>query len=137
MPERVQRKRRAGEPGMPPGAVYVGRPSKWGNPIRITPYRGRYCTMYRVHGSPLDRNGGPSYADMETARYFAAKAFEWDLLNGRYRDYPSVDEIRAELAGHDLACWCPPRRVYRNGTLGDFNCHADVLLELANAETVR
>lgn len=35
--------------------------------------------------------------------------------------------------GHDLACWCPPRRVYRNGTLGDFNCHADVLLELANA----
>lgn len=118
---------------MPPGAVYVGRPSKWGNPIRITPYRGRYCTMYRVHGSPLDRNGGPAYADMETARYFAAKAFEWDLLNGRYPDYPSVDEIRAELAGRDLACWCPPRRVYRNGTLGDFNCHADVLLELANA----
>jgi hypothetical protein len=34
---------------------------------------------------------------------------------------PSADEIR-ELAGRDLACWCPL----------DQPCHADVLLELAN-----
>jgi hypothetical protein len=33
-----------------------------------------------------------------------------------------VDEIRAELAGRDLCCWCPPSRP----------CHADVLLELAD-----
>lgn len=32
--------------------------------------------------------------------------------------------IRAELAGKDLACWC---RI-------DELCHADVLLEIANAE---
>lgn len=32
------------------------------------------------------------------------------------------DEIRTELAGHDLCCWCPL----------DQPCHADVLLELAN-----
>lgn len=32
--------------------------------------------------------------------------------------------IRAELAGKNLACWCRP----------DQPCHADVLLELANAE---
>ncbi|HEY8881900.1 MAG TPA: DUF4326 domain-containing protein [Dermatophilaceae bacterium] len=31
-------------------------------------------------------------------------------------------EIRADLAGKDLACWCPL----------DQPCHADVLLELAN-----
>jgi hypothetical protein len=31
----------------------------------------------------------------------------------------------APLRGHDLACWCPL----------DQPCHADVLLELANAET--
>lgn len=36
-----------------------------------------------------------------------------------------VDEIRAQLAGHDLACWCPL----------DQPCHADVLLELANRGT--
>lgn len=119
---------------MPEGAVYVGRPTKWGNPIRVTPERGRFCRMYRVHGSPLDRSGGPAYADLSTARYFAAKGFEWDLLNGRYLDYPSLDQIREELAGHDLACWCPPRRVNRNGSLGDICCHADVLLEIANQE---
>ena len=31
--------------------------------------------------------------------------------------------LRRDLAGHDLACWCPL----------DQPCHADVLLELANA----
>ena len=33
------------------------------------------------------------------------------------------EEVRAELAGKDLACWCPLSSP----------CHADVLLELANA----
>jgi hypothetical protein len=36
--------------------------------------------------------------------------------------YPSDQEIRATLAGHDLACWCPL----------DGPCHADVLLAIAN-----
>jgi hypothetical protein len=133
MPERIQRKRTAGW-RMPDGAVYVGRPSKWGSPIRITRERARNVTWYRVHGSPMDRNGGPAYVGLDTARHFAARHFEWDLLNGRLSDYPSLDEIRAELAGRDLACWCPPRTVYRSGNLGDFCCHGDVLLELANQE---
>lgn len=34
----------------------------------------------------------------------------------------TVEDIRTELAGRDLACWCPPGQP----------CHADVLLELAN-----
>ncbi|MFA4050644.1 DUF4326 domain-containing protein [Mycobacteroides chelonae] len=37
----------------------------------------------------------------------------------------TIDDIRAELAGRDLACWCP---------LGQ-PCHADVLLEIANSTT--
>lgn len=36
----------------------------------------------------------------------------------------TVDEIRSELAGKRLACWCPPDRP----------CHADVLLQLANPD---
>jgi hypothetical protein len=32
------------------------------------------------------------------------------------------DDIRSELRGRDLVCWCPP----------DQPCHADVLLEIAN-----
>ena len=31
--------------------------------------------------------------------------------------------IRTDLRGRDLACWCSPK-----------SCHADVLLEIANAE---
>lgn len=37
---------------------------------------------------------------------------------------PTLDEIRAQLAGHDLVCWCAI----------DQPCHADVLLELANGD---
>jgi hypothetical protein len=37
---------------------------------------------------------------------------------------PSRETIRAELAGHNLACWCKP------GT----PCHADVLIDLANGK---
>lgn len=39
-----------------------------------------------------------------------------------YRDPWGADRIRNELAGFDLACWCPL----------DQPCHADVLLEIAN-----
>nr|WP_272896981.1 DUF4326 domain-containing protein [Mycolicibacterium tusciae] len=35
----------------------------------------------------------------------------------------STEDVRRELRGHDLVCWCPL----------DSPCHADVLLELANA----
>ncbi|MGX1809731.1 DUF4326 domain-containing protein [Nocardia sp. NPDC055321] len=35
----------------------------------------------------------------------------------------TIEIVRAELAGRDLACWCPLH----------LPCHADVLLEFANA----
>lgn len=129
MPERIQLRRMKGW-RKPEGAVVVSRPSRWGNPIRITPERserdGR--RMYRVHGSPMDISGGPAYCLIETARTFAVKFFEWDLLNGRYGDaYPSLGDIRRELAGRDLACWCP---LPRSGQPDE--CHARVLLEIAD-----
>lgn len=40
----------------------------------------------------------------------------------------TTERIRAELAGKDLACWCPLE--YFDGT--KVPCHADVLLKLAN-----
>ncbi|SKE25070.1 Uncharacterised protein [Mycobacteroides abscessus subsp. massiliense] len=40
MPERIQRKRTAGW-RMPEGAIYVGRPSQWGNPYVAGPGRPR------------------------------------------------------------------------------------------------
>ena len=106
MPQRIQRKRTKGW-RMPEGAVYVGRPTKWGNPYAIGDING-------WTGAPIvDRKEARSVyaAEWQTVASFAPKQF--DAL---------AAEIRTELAGKDLACWCPL----------DQPCHADVLLELAN-----
>lgn len=87
---RVYSRRKGAEPP-PEGAVYVGRPSKWGNPFKVGVHgaQGECVEMYRR----MVMDHGP-----------------------RLRD-----EIRAELRGKDLVCWCAPKP-----------CHADVLLEIAN-----
>lgn len=94
---------------MPGNAIYVGRPTKWGNPYMISPIVRGYPSL--------------SY---EQCASFVVNQFKFD---GRERlGYPSEDEIRRELAGKDLACWCP--LVDENGD--PFPCHASVLLEIAN-----
>lgn len=103
MPERIQRKRTKGWT-MPPGAIYVGRGTRWGNPFKVGDH-------HRLIGRPVrDR----------------AEAVElYELHTGPMGSYElEVDEVRAELAGRDLACWCPPGEP----------CHADVLLRIANSE---
>lgn len=51
----------------------------------------------------------------------AVRRYRADLLGGRLGVSP--DDVRAELRGRDLACYCPL----------DEPCHADVLLEIANS----
>jgi hypothetical protein len=104
-PQRIQRKRTAGW-RMPEGAVYVGRPSKWGNPFRAGAFR--FLTGPKA-GQKMDA------AD-------AVKAFRnrINLVEGE----EVIARIRKELAGKDLVCWCPL----------DAPCHADVLLEIANRD---
>jgi hypothetical protein len=75
--------------GLP--AVYVGRPSKWGNPYIV----GRMTPKEAVAG----------YRD------------QWLP----YRMSRGLAPL--ELRGKNLACFCKPGEP----------CHADVLLELANA----
>lgn len=81
---------------IPLDAIYVGRPSKWGNPYAI----GRDGTREEV-----------------IARYriwLETMIYDFDILHRRL----NIEELR----GKDLVCWCSP-----------LPCHADVLLELANA----
>lgn len=108
MPKRIQLSRKAGW-RKPEGAIVVSRPSKWGNPYTVDHYRSI-----------------PSYEDMDIwdLRYMATSDFGGMVAGkwGRQHRYPPLAEIRAELAGKDLCCWCPL----------DQPCHADVLLELAN-----
>jgi hypothetical protein len=104
MPKRIQRQRTKGW-RMPEGAIYVGRPSRWGNPFRVWP------------------SGGPEYSPTAAAAVASHRAF----IKGVWRAHP---EWFAPLRGHDLACWCPLEDENGNRV----PCHADVLLELANRE---
>lgn len=115
MPQRIQRRRAKGW-RMPEGAVYVGRPTVWGNPYRVE--RINRATWDVLH----DREVLSTWPTQEMARADAVmrlvRLFEHD------QDPWGKDRVRTELAGMDLACWCPL----------DQPCHADVLLELANGE---
>lgn len=91
-PARIQRRRSAGW-RMPEGAVYVGRPTRWGNPFLIG-----------SHGAEVV---------VAEHRHWLGEAAQGSLRRA----------IVEELCGKDLACWCPLDRA----------CHADTLLEVANA----
>ena len=88
---------------IPPNAVYVGRPSKWGNPMTVRELKRLF---------PND-----------TKEELNQKAVDW------YRGYiftpfgrpKELMSEMAELRGKDLVCWCAP-----------LPCHADILLRLAN-----
>ena len=109
MPTRIQRKRSKGW-RMPDGAVAVTRGTIWGNPFIVNP---------RV--TPGSKSGS-CYIAVPTVED-AVECYRKMLL----APGDTGDKLRArlpELRGKDLACWCKP---------GD-PCHADVLLEIANAE---
>lgn len=117
MPERIQLSRRKGW-RKPENTVLVSRPGPWGNPYRIV--RAGKTTWQVTHGSWLceefiSRTGSEARAD-------AVRRLQVMLDNDRAPW--TRDMIRRELAGKNLACWCPL----------DQPCHADVLLKLANQE---
>ncbi|QPF81711.1 DUF4326 domain-containing protein [Bradyrhizobium genosp. L] len=103
-PIRMQRKRTPGWK-MPPNTVSVTRPGKWGNPLRVGMWKDfTAADAVRQYQAWLDRD--PAVRSYENC----------------FGKPPSCEEIRAELGGKNLACWCAL----------DQPCHADVLLELAN-----
>jgi hypothetical protein len=114
---------------MPEGAVYVGRPSLFGNPwVRKDADRHhaagwrawcveRFRAEIKHWGLLFD------YAAFGPRRKAGAMSARYEA--GEFETF--ADIIRVELRGKDLACWCPL----------DQPCHADVLLEWANAEMPR
>lgn len=105
----------------PEGAIVVARPSKWGNPFRIT----KVFNEWAVNGL----FGMTFTAESENEARAVAVGFfvDWCRMNASQRGWDSHEQwrtaLQAELHGHDLACWCPL----------DQPCHADVLLKLANS----
>lgn len=117
MPIRIQRKRSKGW-RMPEGAVYVGRPTKWGNPFPVGSFGiDKALEYFREFCAGECDNSMPDNAK-QMYRVAESKVYEGGPA------MLTVSELaRVFLRGRDLACWCP---------LGQ-PCHADVLLELANS----
>lgn len=120
-PQRIQRRRTKGW-RMPEGAVYVGRPTVFGNPFRPGLHQGEWQVIddnAMNYPLPVER------PTLDAARIYAVGLFNDDLtywFGGRITLDPALGAAITGLAGRDLACWCPL----------DQPCHADVLLRLAN-----
>lgn len=122
MPERIQRRRTKGW-RTPTDAVYVGRPTRFGNPFTITP--------------AASRRDGP--LDMWAVRYQGQTLVRWDTklaaradATGRYARWIREPEqentralFRALLHGRDITCWCPLPEPGQPD-----HCHGAVLLSL-------
>ena len=133
LPKRLQRKRKKGFKlsDLSDNYVYVGRPTKWGNPFiniqDITYYladrRRKLCLspeVYCCHKST--RNAVELFAeglkDPEQLGRFVG-GYDGKILKNYFEN---ILKSLPELRGKDLACWC------KEGA----ECHADILLKLAN-----
>jgi hypothetical protein len=113
-PRRIQRKRTKGW-RMPEGAVYVGRPTVFGNPYRVVLVKDCWTVLDDNDVDYLPWSNTQASARRRAVELFFDLEITMGLLGDRGGD-PSI------LAGKDLACWCPL----------DQPCHADVLLKVAN-----
>lgn len=104
-PRRLQRRRTSGYQ-MPQGAVYVGRPTNYGN-------------RYKA-GEEIEHVDGTTVLVSDASH--AVQLFrEW--LDWQFAHFSTWrPSLVSELGGKDLVCWCKPGAP----------CHADVLLEIAN-----
>jgi hypothetical protein len=137
IPQRIQRKRTKGWK-MPPNTIYVGRPTKWGNPFNFS--SSDNCWNALALGCRGDAKGRREAAVKAFRQWIAdprgrVKEMDFALVmeckgktvqlgpRAKAGTAPSHEEVRQSLRGKNLACFCPL----------DQPCHADVLLELANA----
>ncbi|WP_435109799.1 DUF4326 domain-containing protein [Nocardiopsis synnemataformans] len=150
-PRRIQRRRTRGW-RMPESAIYVGRPSRWGNPWPFRT-RGALARVPALDGSAWEWEGRISTAgtthpychpDGHITRHeirymtraecaemyrraLTSPTREVHLYQGYGLPWLTVEDARRELAGRDLACWCPlPEEGQPD------HCHAAVLLSVAN-----
>ena len=138
-PVRIQRKRTKGWK-MPPNTVSVTRPGKWGNPFNFS--SSAHCWNALALGCRGDA-AGRREASVKAFRQWIAnpdgriKEMEFGVVmegggkkievgpRAKAGTAPSLKEIKDELRGKNLACFCAL----------DQPCHADVLLELANSDS--
>jgi Domain of unknown function (DUF4326) len=122
---------------MPENTVKVDRTTKWGNPFDFR--HSSHCWSALAFGCRADPAGRQEASVVAFREWIGGaitgvEAKFGAVVDDRFEAFatspaitptaaPSHDDIRRELRGKNLACWC------RVGA----PCHADVLLELANA----
>lgn len=96
MEDRMPRVWNKRDPNCPKDAVYVGRPTKWGNPYEIgrDGDRAQVIVKYRASIDALDPNQAHQFVN---------------------------DAIR-ELRDKDLVCWCAPKPCHADVLLEIANC---------------
>lgn len=122
-------------------AVNISRPGKWGNPFDFR--RSEFCWAALSYGCRGDRLGRQeasvrafrSWIDPPFGRRTLSMEEQPKLASAKGEvalgppvkagEAPAKEDVRAVLRGKNLACWCKPGEP----------CHADVLLEIANAES--
>lgn len=114
-PQRIQLQRTKGW-RLPANTRKVDRSTKWGNPFKVKLYGidlslELFARTIRGIWTPA---GIPP---RKSSRAYNAHC---EFLK-RHRLHP-MENVRAELAGLHLACWCKPHE----------KCHADILLTIAN-----
>jgi hypothetical protein len=107
-PIRIQRSRKKLF-SMPENTIYVGRPSKWGNPFQITALVKREKAVELYKECILNNT---------MAYYYFDEIYATEM----YNHFKYISENLHTLKGKNLACWCQL----------DKCCHADVLLRFAN-----
>jgi hypothetical protein len=150
-PKRIHRRRTKGW-RMPEGAVNVGRPGPWGNPFQHGQYTALARVPAALDPTAEWEYEGRISADGADHAYHhpdgrithcKVRFMTWEEIvetferaltgnltpamrtsvpSGKFLSY-TIEDVRRELAGKDLACWCPLDRP----------CHGDVLLRFANS----
>lgn len=114
-PRRVRLSRAKGW-RMPPNTVKVTRPGLYGNPfVHPDPAEAVEAFRRRCRGGTQSFSMGPGGLQFASSLHRHALHWSWPEWLRK--------EGLAALRGKNLACWCKL----------DAPCHADVLLELANA----
>lgn len=113
-PIRIQRsrqKKQISPNGLP--VVYVGRPSKFGNPFK------KGCEVDYYMSLDFDREDKLYYGEGVNilSNTEAVELFEKYCITEKFKRI-----IEKELKGKNLSCWCSQSQ----------SCHADILLKIAN-----
>jgi hypothetical protein len=112
-PQRIRQRRTKGW-RKPEGAVGCARPSRYGNPFSTA----KAADIWIVHDIRIGKVVAGCSSE-EAARRYAVELFAADLAAGRLA--VTVEDVREELAGRDLMCFCGAGQP----------CHVDVLLRVA------